>query len=100
ARARRLEPSHGHLELSPLEDLDRVAGAQLHDGLLPAGARAAEHAAPLRLRLHLDHVDAPHLDLEQLLDGLADLRLVRIRMPAERVGAARRALVALLADDR
>src|SRR5438309_10637000 len=57
-------------------------------------------APPLRLRGDLDHVDALHLDVEQLLDSLADLRLVRVRVHAERVRAARRPLVALLADDR
>src|SRR3954449_9612283 len=88
------------LDLCPLEDLDRVAGAQLHDGLLPAGTRALEEAAPLRLRLNLDHVDALDLDVEELLDGLADLRLVRVRMDLERVAPARRRLVRLLADDR
>ena len=35
-------------------------------------------AAALRLRLHLDDVDALDLDVEELLDGLADLRLVRV----------------------
>src|SRR5574337_353477 len=80
------------LDLGSLEDLDRVAGAQLHDGLLPAGARAAMEAAPLRLGGDLDDVDPLDLHVEQLLDGLADLRLVRVRMDPERVAAARRPL--------
>src|SRR5882672_12108460 len=88
------------LKLRSFEDLDLVAGAQLHDGLLPALAGALERAAPLRLRLNLDHVDARDLDLEELLDGLADLRLVRVRVDAERVAPARRVCVRLLADDR
>ena len=41
--------------------------------------------APLRLGLHLDDVDADDLDVEELLDGLADLRLVRVLVHLERV---------------
>src|SRR2546423_2203695 len=67
------------------EDLDRVALAELHDRLLPAGPRAAVHAAALRLRLHHRDVDALDLDIEQLLDGLADLRLVGVGVDAEAV---------------
>src|SRR4051812_11752200 len=70
-------------DLSPLEDLDRVAGLKLDDRLLPAGARPLGHPAPLRLRLHLDDVDALDRHAEQLLDGLANLGLVRLRMDAE-----------------
>src|SRR5581483_12460261 len=50
--------------------------------------------------LHLDHVDANDLDLEELLDGLADLRLVRVLVHLERVLARDRRRVALLRDDR
>src|SRR2546425_8078761 len=88
------------LNLGPLEERDRVALAQLHVGLLPAGTRAAERAAALRLRLHLDDVDAHDLHIEELLDGLADLRLVRVLVDAERIAALARAVVALLRDDR
>src|SRR2546425_7961088 len=88
------------LELRSFEDLDRVAGAQLHDGLLPALAGALECTAPLRLRLNLDHVDARDLDVEELFDRLADLRLVRIGVDPERVAPARRVRIRLLADDR
>src|SRR5581483_2569810 len=87
------------LDLRSFEDLDRVAGAQLHDGLLPAGARAPVEAAALRLCRHRDDVDARHLDVEQLLDRLPDLRLVRVAVNLERVAATRRALVRLLRDD-
>src|SRR5438132_7044426 len=92
--------SQTHLDLSPLEDLDRVALADLDDRLLPAGSRASEHAAPLRLRLHLDDVDVHDLDVEQLLHGLADLRLVRVAVHLERVLVLTDLAVALLAHDR
>src|SRR6185312_14882556 len=45
ARARRLVLAESHLDGSPFEDLDLVALAQLHDGLLPAGLRALVVAA-------------------------------------------------------
>src|SRR6266508_5387582 len=90
----------GPLNLSPLEELDALAGAQLDDGLLPARPRAPEEAAPLRLRLDLDDVHALDLDVEQLLDCVPHLRLVRVRMDLERVPAHLGALVALLGDDR
>src|SRR5207248_11418041 len=54
----------GILELCSFEDLDGIALLELDDRLLPAGPRAADQAAPLRLRLHLDDVDALHLDVE------------------------------------
>ena len=62
--------------------------------------RALDQPAALRLRLHLDDVHAHDLDLEQLLDRLADLRLVRVGVDAERVLAVGRAGVALLGHDR
>src|SRR4029450_3297367 len=86
--------------LRPAEDLDRVAGAQLHDGLLPARPRASVQAAPLRLRLHLEDVHALDLHVEQLLDGLADLRLVRVRMVSERVLVVVDLRVRFLGHDR
>src|SRR5207248_2020902 len=88
------------LKLSPLEELDRVAGLQLDDRLLPALLRTADLAAALRLRLHLEDVHAPHLDVEELLDRLAHLRPVRVVVHAERVLADGRAFIALLGDDR
>src|SRR5439155_284374 len=61
----------------------------------------ALQAAALRLRLHLGDVDAQHLDAEELLDRLPDLRLVRVRVDAERVGVAALDLrIALLRHDR
>src|SRR4051794_21392925 len=49
AGGRRLVPADRHLELSPLEDLDRVADPELDDSLLPAGLRAEDATAALRL---------------------------------------------------
>src|SRR5688572_25943065 len=89
-----------HLNGSPLEDLDAVAVAQLDDGLLPAGLSPLGPAAALRLRPHLEDVDADHLDVEELLDGLADLRLVRPRVDLEGVLVVLDEAVALLRDDR
>src|SRR5439155_2842585 len=88
------------LDLRPLEDLDAVALAELHDRLLPARLLAAVCAAPLRLRLHHRDVDALHLDVEQLLDGLADLRLVRVRMDVEAVLPLVDGAVGFLGHDR
>src|SRR4029453_691401 len=87
--------------LGSFEDLDRLAGLDLDDRLLPAGLAALDEAAALRLRAHLDHVHALDVDVEQLLDGLPDLRLVRIRVDAERVAVVGLdLLVALLGDHR
>src|SRR5256885_1105251 len=88
------------LGLCSFEDLDRVALAQLDDRLLPAGLLAADHASALRLRLHLADVHPLDLDVEELLDGLADLGLVRVLVDAERVLAVVDLLVALLGHDR
>src|SRR5438067_6081936 len=91
----------GPLCVDSLEDLDRVAGPELDDRLLPARLLPALQAAALRLRLHLGDVDAQHLDAEELLDRLPDLRLVRVRVDAERVGVAALDLrIALLRHDR
>src|SRR5204863_340202 len=89
-----------HLAALARLQLDFVAGLELDDGLLPALLRAADLAAALRLRLHLDDVDAGDLDLEQLLDSLAHLCAVRVVVDAKRVFADRGAGVALLGDDR
>src|SRR6476646_6779917 len=84
------------LELRPFEDVDLLAGLELDDGLLPAGARALDHPAPLRLRLNLDHIDPDDVDLEELLDRLADLCLVRVLVHLERVAVLDDLAVALL----
>src|SRR5436305_3316311 len=87
--------------LGSFEDLDRLAGPDLHDRLLPAGLAALDEPTALRLRADLDDVHALDVDVEQLLDRLADLCLVRVRVDAERVTVvALDLLVALLRDDR
>src|SRR5919109_14361 len=88
------------LDSRSLEDLDAVAFAKLDDGLLPAGLLAPGEAAPLRLRLHLEDVDGLDLHVEELFDGLPDLRLVRPRVHAKRVLVVLDQAVALLGDDR
>src|SRR5207244_5383843 len=84
----------------PLEDLDAVALAELDDRLLPTGLAPAAHAAALRLRLHLDDVHAENLHVEELFDRVADLRLVRALVHAERVLVLLDQAVALLGHDR
>src|SRR5437867_10378070 len=58
-------------------------------------------STPLRLRLDHRDVHAQNLDVEQLLDRLPNLGLVRVRMDAERVRVVVLDLgVALLGHDR
>src|SRR3954454_9452020 len=86
--------------LEALEDRDGVAVAHLHDGLLPLAGAARGEAPALRLRGHRGGADLDHLDVrEELLDGLLDLGLVRVRVDPERVLAGRREHVGLLGDD-
>jgi len=80
---RRLEPTNWHYSCAPSKISIVSPARSCHDGLLPALAGALDGAAALRLGLNLDHVDARDLDVEELLDGLADLRLVRVRVDAE-----------------
>src|SRR5919205_3967807 len=86
--------------LQALEDRDLVARAHLHDRLLPGPRAAGGQPAALGLGAHRRGADLDDLDVEQLLDRLADLRLVRVGMHAERVLVVRGEHVALLADDR
>src|SRR5207249_7839668 len=86
--------------MGSLEDLDRLALAELDHGLLPARPAALGLPAPLRLRGHRRDVDREHVHLEQLLDGLADLRLVRVLVDLEDVLVVLDQAVALLGDDR
>src|SRR3954447_19115355 len=86
--------------LEALEDRDGVAVAHLHDGLLPLAGAARGESPALRLRGHRGGADLDHLDVrEELLDGLLDLRRVRVRVDPERVLAGRREHVGLLGDD-
>src|SRR5262249_33862266 len=85
--------------LQALEDRDRVARAHLHDRLLPRSRAAGGQAAALGLGLDRCGADLDDLDVEERLDGLADLRLVRLRVHAERVLVVGGEHVALLADD-
>ena len=64
------------------------------------GPRAARHVRRFGFGLHLDDVHGLDVDLEELLDGLADLRLVRVAVHAERVLAVADQAVALLGHDR
>src|SRR3954467_13096015 len=73
---------------------------QLHDRLLPRPAAARRVAAALRLRLHAHRAHVDHAHPEDLLDSLADLRLVSPVVHAERVFLAVQERVALLRDDR
>src|SRR6476646_7847815 len=73
---------------------------QLDNRLLPLPGAAAGHAAALRLGADVDGAHVLDTHAEDLLDGLADLRLVRVRMDAERVLVGGQQRVGLLADDR
>src|SRR5688572_6210265 len=73
---------------------------QLHDRLLPAPCLAAREAAPLGLRLHPCRTDTLHAHAEDLLDGLPDLRLVRVRVDTAGALVGREPCVALLGDRR
>src|SRR5690242_14940386 len=70
------------------EGFDGLTRRHRHDGLLPARAGAASHPAALGLGGHLRDVDGDHVDLEDALHRLADLRLVGVGMHLERVLAA------------
>ena len=65
-----------------------------------ARVRPACEPAALGLGLDRHRADLDDLDVEELLDGLADLRLVRVGVDAERVLVGGGEHVALLADDR
>src|SRR4051794_18910115 len=64
--------------LEALEDRDGVAGPDLDDGLFPGARAAVDGAAALGLGLDAHRVHGDDRDVEECLDRLADLRLVRI----------------------
>src|SRR5919109_2481223 len=70
-----------------------------HDRLLPPAPAAAGEPAALRLRLDPGRAHAVDPHAEDLLDRLADLRLVGALVHAERVLVGREERVALLGDD-
>src|SRR4051794_2589585 len=102
ARRRGLGLADRHLEigLQALEDRDRVALANLHDGLLPLARAPGRVAAALGLGAHLRRAHLEHAHVEELLDRYADLGLVRVLVDAEGVLVGRREDVGLLGDDR
>src|SRR5437764_12261007 len=73
---------------------------KLDDGLLPRARPAGRVAAPLGLRLDAHGAYALDAYAEDLLHGLAHLRLVRLGVDAERVLVGGEQRIALLADDR
>src|SRR4029453_5775596 len=85
--------------LQALEDRDGVAWTHLHDRLLPAARAPRGKAAPLGLGLHRGGAHLDDLDVEERLDRLAGLRLVRVGMDAEGVLVVGGEHVALLAHD-
>ena len=60
-----------------------MAGGERHDRLFPIGPPALMLSHPLHLSLERSGADVRHLDVEDLLDGGADLDLVGVRMHAE-----------------
>src|SRR6478752_5824036 len=86
--------------LEALEDRDGLAGTNLDHGLLPGPGATGGDAAALGLGGDLRGADLDDVDVEQRLDGLLDLRLVRLVVHAERVLVGGRQDVALLGDDR
>src|SRR4051795_2989239 len=76
--------------LQALEDRDGLARRHLDDRLLPRPRAARRVAAALGLGLHRHRVDLDDVDVEERLDGLADLGLVGVRVDPERVLVGRR----------
>src|SRR5947209_14851640 len=82
--------------LQALEDRDGVARADLDDGLLPPSRAPPGEAAALGLGLDDERAHVEHLDVEQLLNRLADLGFVRVGVYPEGVAIGGREHVALL----
>src|ERR1700675_290782 len=64
--------------LGSLDQLDLVPGRERHDRLLPGRAATLELAHALPLALVRGRAHGRDLDVEDLLDGLPDLDLVRV----------------------
>src|SRR5687767_1632674 len=71
------------------DSLDLLAVSDAHDGFFPRGGHTrlavVAHAAILAAAVH--GIDRDRIDLEERLDGLLDLDLVRVGMHLEGVGA-------------
>src|SRR5436190_11057117 len=79
---------------------DRVAGRELDDRLLPTSCLTRRIAPALRLGLYRGGAYVGHLDIEELLDRLPDLRLVGPLVHSEGVLPGFGKHVGLLRDDR
>src|SRR5581483_5925266 len=80
--------SNGHLappRLHAFEDLDALAGRDRHDSLLPRLRHPERPADAALLRRDADDVHRQHVHLEDLFDGVLDLRLVRAPVDLEGV---------------
>src|ERR1700681_540435 len=77
------------MAISPLEDVDRVALFERHDGFFPC--RPPTHVAGVGAPLgaHHERPDAGHADAEQGFDRDLDLGFGRVGTHAERVFLAR-----------
>src|SRR6266542_117138 len=82
------------------EYVDPVAFAKRDDRALDRLARAVAESGPLPFAWPVERVHVGDLDIEHLLDGDLDLRLVRQRVDVERVLVLVQQAVALLRDDR
>src|SRR6266542_238061 len=82
------------------EYVDPVAFTKRDDRALDRLARAVTESGPLPFAWPVERVHVGDLDVEHLLDGDLDLRLVRQRVDVERVLVLVQQAVALLRDDR
>src|SRR6266545_552071 len=82
------------------EYVDPVAFAKRDDREIDRLARAVAESGPLPFAWPVERVHVGDLDIEHLLDGDLDLRLVRQRVDVERVLVLVQQAVALLRDHR
>src|SRR6266516_187330 len=82
------------------EYVDPVAFTKRDDRALDRLARAVTESGPLPFAWPIERVHVGDLDVEHLLDGDLDLRLVRQRVDVERVLVLIQQAVALLRNDR